>query len=110
MLLSEEFHDSIGEGCIISQNPSAGQEIPVGSTIAVTVSKGTKKRTLPEIAGKTLSEASQLITNAKLIPTSTAEFSSDVPEGSVIGYKNYKAGDKLDYDSEVVIVVSKGMK
>lgn len=110
VLLSEEFHDSIGEGCIISQNPSAGQEMPVGSTIAVTVSKGTKKRALPEIAGKTLSEASQLITNAKLIPTSTTEFSSDVPEGSVIGYKNYKAGDKLDYGSEVVIIVSKGMK
>lgn len=109
-LLSEEFHESIGEGCIISQNPSAGQEMPSGSTIAVTVSKGTKKRTLPEITGKTLSEASQLVTNAKLIPTSSAEFSSEFPEGTVIGYRSYKAGDKLDYNSEVVIVVSKGTK
>ena len=80
------------------------------STIAVTISKGSKKRVLPEIAGKTLSEASQLLTNAKFIPTSTAEFSADIPEGSVIGYKNYKAGDKLDYNTEVVIVVSKGTK
>ena len=109
-LLSEEFHDSVGEGCIISQSPTAGQEMSPDSTIAVTVSKGSKKRVLPEITGKTLSEASQLLTNAKFIPTSTAEFSSDIPEGNVIGYKNYKAGDKLDYNTEVVIVVSKGTK
>ena len=108
VLLSEEFHDSIGEGCIISQTPSAGQEMSVGSTIAVTISKGSKKRTLPEITGKTLSEASQLVTNAKLIPTPSAEFNSKFSEGTVIGYKNYKAGDQLDYNSEVVIIVSKG--
>ncbi len=108
VLLSEEFSDTIGEGCIVSQTPNYGGEIEVGSTIAVNVSKGSKKRALPNVTGKTLSEASQLITNAKLNPVASSEFNKDYAEGIVISYKNYKAGDLLDYGSNVVIIVSKG--
>ena len=79
-----------------------------GSTIAVNVSKGSKKRTLPNITGKTLSEASQLITAAKLVPVQSSDFSKEYPEGIVIGYKTHKAGDSVDYGSEVTIVVSQG--
>ncbi|WP_345238818.1 Stk1 family PASTA domain-containing Ser/Thr kinase [Pontibacillus salipaludis] len=39
---SEEFSDSIPEGQIIDQEPQAGQELPVGSSINVVVSKGPK--------------------------------------------------------------------
>ncbi len=108
VLLSEEFHDTIGEGCITSQTPNYGEEMEVGSTIAVNISKGSKQRVLPNVTGKTLSEAAQLITNIKLKPIATNEFSNDFAEGTVIGYKNYKAGDSLDYNSEVIIIVSKG--
>ena len=108
VLLSEDFSDNISEGCIISQSPSQGEEINKGSTIAVTVSKGSKKRSLPDIKGKTLSEASSLITAEKLIPVSTLEFSAEYEEGIVMGYRDYSVGDKLDYGSTVVIVVSRG--
>ncbi len=108
VLLSEEFSDSVGEGCIISQNPGAGGEMYAGSTIAVNVSKGNKTRVLPSVEGRTLSEASQLLVNNKLKPVAVSEFSKDYAEGIVIGYKNNKVGDKLDYDSQVTIVVSKG--
>lgn len=107
-LLNEDFSDSIKEGCIISQTPEYGQEMESGSTIAVNVSKGSKKRVLPNIAGKTLSEASQLITAEKLIPIQSSDFSKEYPEGIVMGYKNYKAGDYADYGTEVTIVVSRG--
>ena len=108
VLLSEDFSDNISEGCIISQSPSQGEEINKGSTIAVTVSKGSKKRSLPDIKGKTLSEASSLITSEKLTPVSTLEFSAEYEEGIVMGYRDYSAGDKLEYGSTVVIVVSRG--
>lgn len=110
VLLSEDFNDNLGEGCIISQTPTAGSEIAEGSTIAVTVSNGPKKRTVPVVTGKTLSEASQIITNSKLKPSQVSEYSKEYPEGIVIGYKNCKEGDSLDYGSEVVIIVSKGIK
>ncbi|MBR2734899.1 MAG: PASTA domain-containing protein, partial [Clostridia bacterium] len=108
VLLSEDFNDNVGEGCVISQIPTAGEEATVGSTIAVNISKGSQKRIVPAVKGKSLSEASQLITNAKLKPVKTSEYSDEYPEGIVIGYKNCNEGDVLNYDSEVVIIVSKG--
>ncbi|MDO4200132.1 MAG: PASTA domain-containing protein [Clostridia bacterium] len=108
VLLSDDFSDNVGEGCVISQIPTAGEEAAVGSTIAVNISKGSQKRTVPAVKGKTLSEASQLITNAKLTPVKTSEYSKEYPEGIVMGYKNCNEGDQLNYGSEVVIIVSKG--
>lgn len=84
--------------------------MPLGSTIAVNVSKGPQKQIVPDVTGKTLSEASQAITNAKLVPVQTSEYNDDYAQGIVIGYKNCEEGDLLDYGTEVIIIVSKGKK
>ena len=110
VILSVDFSDDFGEGCIISQTPTAGEEMPLGSTIAVNVSKGPQKQIVPDVTGKTLSEASQAITNAKLVPVQTSEYNDDYAQGIVIGYKNCEEGDLLDYGTEVIIIVSKGKK
>lgn len=108
VLLSEEFSNEIGEGCVISQTPGAGEEAYYGAMIAVNVSKGSKIKNLPSVEGKSLSEASQLLSESKLKAGSTSEFSSKYPEGTVVGYKNHKAGDEVEYGSEVTLIVSKG--
>ncbi len=108
MLMAEEYSDSVSEGCVISQNPNYGEEIQIGTPIAVKVSKGPKQVVLPEISGKTLSEVSQLLTSLKLIPVQSSDFSTEFKEGTVIGYKNYKAGEKIDKEIKVDIVVSRG--
>ncbi len=108
VLLSEEFSGDVAEGCIISQTPSAGEEAYYGAMIAVNVSKGSKMRSLPSIEGKTLSEASQLLAERKLKADSVNEFSDKYPEGTIIGYKSHKAGDEVEYGSQVTIIVSKG--
>lgn len=108
VLLSEEFSDDIGEGCIVSQTPSAGEEAYQGTMIAVNVSKGKKAKSLPSVEGKTLSEASQLLAENKIKTDSVSEFSNKYPEGTVIGYKNHKAGDEIEYGTQVTLIVSKG--
>lgn len=108
VVLSEEFHDTIAEGRIISQTPSYGEKMYPGSTIAVNVSKGPEKRVLPSIMGRSLSEASLILSDAKFKPKQVSENNSKFPEGTVIGYQNYQAGDLVDYGAEVTIVVSKG--
>ena len=108
VVLSEEFHDSIEEGNIISQSPAYGEKMYPGAIIAVNVSKGPEKRVLPSISGKTLSEASLILTDAKFKPSKVSEASKDYAEGIVIGYQDHKAGDLVDYGSEIVIKVSKG--
>lgn len=108
VVLSEEFHESIPEGKIISQSPAYGEKMYSGSTITVNVSKGKSKRALPDITGKSLSEASLLLADAKFITSQVSEENDKFKEGTVIGYQSYKAGDLVDYGSDIVIVVSKG--
>lgn len=108
VVISEEFHDSIEEGLIISQTPAYGEEMYAGSIITVNVSKGPSKRELPSIVGKSLSEASMILSEAKFKPSEVRQSNNKFPAGTVIGYQDYKSGDLIDYGSEVVIIVSKG--
>ncbi len=110
LLSSKQFSDTVPEGRIISQSPEPNTKIAKGTAIVVVVSQGTSVRTLPEIKGKTLAEASQAVTSAGLIPTKIDDFSQTVPQGYAIGYKDAHPGSKLNFGSQVVIVISKGPK
>ena len=106
LMLSEEFNDNIDQGYVISQTPGEGEEAYEGAIIAVNISKGSKMRKLPNIKGKTISEAALAVSAAGLIPVESWESSADIPEGYVVGYANNKEGDMVEYNSEVVIVRS----
>lgn len=47
---SEEYSDSVHVGDVISQNPSNGTSVPVGSVVKVSISKGIGRRSIgPEM-------------------------------------------------------------
>lgn len=108
LLSTRQFSDTVPEGCIISQQPSANGKMAKGTAIVVVVSEGAAVRTLPEITGETLPDASENVTSAGFVPTKTEAYSGSVPSGLVIGYQNAKEGGQMAYGSKVVIVVSKG--
>lgn len=108
LVSSEEFNDNAPQGSIISQVPEPGTKIEKGSSVVVTLSKGLKIRTLPDIAGLSLSEASLKVTQAGLRPTQVQAYSNTVAEGLVIGYEGYEPGSTLEYGSSVKVIVSKG--
>ncbi|MBV9022610.1 MAG: Stk1 family PASTA domain-containing Ser/Thr kinase [Streptomycetaceae bacterium] len=47
---------------VISQNPTGGTQVSPGSTVTLTVSKGGGTNTLPDVRGKSLSDAEQTLT------------------------------------------------
>jgi serine/threonine-protein kinase len=108
LLSTRQFSDTVPEGCIISQQPAANGKMAKGTAIVVVVSEGAAVRTLPEIAGETLPDASEEVTSAGFVPTKAEAYSSTVLSGLVIGYQNAKEGSQMAYGSKVVIVVSKG--
>ena len=110
LVSSEEYNDNIAEGIIMSQTPKNTEQIEKGATILVTVSKGSKTRTLPAISGIPITEASQKVTSAGLIPTQKQEYNDTVSVGIVVGYDGHNPGDLVESGSEVVIIVSKGKK
>ena len=109
ILLSEKtFSDTVPEGCIISQEPQAGEKMEKGSIIVVTVSEGAAIRTLPDIRNLTLAEASAKVSEAGFTPTKSEVYDDTVPAGKMIGYKDANAGDQLNYGAQVIMLMSKG--
>lgn len=108
MRAKKEFHDTVEEGSIISQDPKEGEMIRKGATIVVTVSRGKSMRKLPAVAGKPLAEASVVVSNEGFTVSKVEEYNDSVEMGVVIGYQNANEGDELAYGSPVVLVVSLG--
>ncbi len=106
------YSDVYEEGIIVSQKPEAGTPITSsdGSVIIyVEISAGPQTRVLPDITKYTVDDASELLGKEKFVVNSVREYSQTVPLDSIIGYKDLKAGDRVETGSEITIIISKGV-
>ena len=108
--LKEEVYDeNYEEGRIISQTVEAGSTVPQNTPIGVVVSKGSKMRTVPDIIGKTVSEASKELESAGLaLGDQAEEYSDDVESGKIIRLNGIEPGQKIQAGSMINVVVSLG--
>ncbi len=72
-----EQSSSLPNGQVIRQSPSAGSQVPPGSTVSITVSKGVEKARVPNVIGKLRPEAVAALREAGLQP-SVSEQETDV--------------------------------
>jgi beta-lactam-binding protein with PASTA domain len=63
---------------VIRQAPSAGSQLPPGSTVSIAVSKGEEKATAPNVIGKERAEAVEAVREAGLEPV-VQEQETEVP-------------------------------
>ena len=108
--VTQEYSDTVPEGEVISQDPTAGTSVPEGSSVALVVSKGEAPVyvDVPDVVDKTQTDAESDITAAGLVVgTVTEEYSDAAPEGQVIS-QNPVAGTSVLEGSAVDLVVSKG--
>jgi eukaryotic-like serine/threonine-protein kinase len=103
----EEEESSSPSGQVIRQSPSAGSQLPAGSTVAIVVSKGEEKATAPSVIGKLRAEAVEAVRAAGLRP-SVQEQQTEVPSqvGRVID-QFPPPGSKLKPGSTLTLVVGK---
>ena len=103
-----EFND-LPSGTVISQTPRSGIKAVEGDPINLVVSQGKEVRTVlvPNLSGKTLSEAeSELAALGLKIGSIEYELNDNFDEGTIIS--NAGVGDTYDMGSEVAIVLSNG--
>jgi len=99
---------TVPSGSVISQNPTSGTQVVVGSAVNLVVSWGPPQVAVPNVVGLTQAAATTAITNANLVVgTVTTQSSTTVPAGSVIS-QNPSAGTQVVTGSAVSLVVSSG--
>ncbi len=105
--ITREYSDRLEAGVVISQNPPADDGVSKGTNVDLMVSKGPRPIRVPDVIGKTTSEASAEITKEQLKVVKSEEFSDSVEEGRVIRMSP-PPGTSIEKDGEVSIVISKG--
>ena len=108
----DAYNDEYDEGVVCEQFPEAGSPLTANGdySVSVKVSMGTQMRRLPKVEGKTVNTAAKALANSGFVVNSEYQYSDKISENMVIGYKDYKAGDKLEHGSAVTIIISRGEK
>ena len=101
----EETSKTVKEGYVISQETDADTEILAGETIKIHVSTGTKKASVPDVVGKSQTEAETTIKNAGFkVNTTTREDSSK--EKGIVLEQSVSPGTNLEDGETITIVVN----
>ena len=108
--LTEDHHDTVPGGAVVSTDPGPGQRAVRGSDVTVVISQG--RPVVPELAaGITVQEAEEALREADLSPQrdpADDEFHDTVPRGTVIGLRP-AGGTTLTVGAPVTLVISKGV-
>lgn len=108
--VEEEYDEQIPAGTVIDQDPKPETKLPVGSEIRLTISLGPKLKEIrmPNLLGKTLEEAEQILEENKLsVGEITNEisyeyFSGQIMEQSIQPQKSILQGETVN------LTISKG--
>lgn len=102
------YDNTIPAGAVLKVIPAPGTPVDVGSAVTIAVSQGPPPKPVPSVAGMTRAAAYAALTQAGFQPYDLpAQFSSQVPAGSVIS-TNPGAGTTIaaNGDRQVGVVVS----
>lgn len=106
----EEHSGDVEKGCVMYQVPAAGESVPKGSSVTVTVSIGPaeNKVEMPNVIGLDEMTATAVIIEAGLqVKSVTPNYTETMAEGLVY-YQNYPQGTPLEEGTGVDIMISKG--
>lgn len=105
---TEVYSTEVESGKVVGTNPEAGQKAKKGSTVSISVSKGTKQVSVPDLRGMTKDQAQKALTDAGLKASEgDTVYSSDVEEGKV-AEQSIAAGNSAKKGDTVTYHLSKG--
>ena len=104
--LKEEFDAKVPTGTVIKQSPGAGSHVKAGRKIQLTVSKGAEPGVVPDLKGKNLAEATEMLHAAKLaVGKVTFQYKEGAAQGAVLS-QDIEAGKKVAAGTKVDLVVN----
>lgn len=110
--LEFDYSDSVGSDMVISTSPKAGSQVAKGDTITITASKGkeTKTTTVPNLLGRDIDDAIQMIKDAGLTYNGkSSDYSDSYSENQVMN-QSISAGKTVDEGTTISLTVSLGSR
>ena len=104
--VEEEFSDDVEKNYIIKQEIKEGEKIPAGTTVTIYSSMGIEQIQVPDLSGKTESEAKSAISSAKLKWKSTDKTSDSSKPNGVVVNQSISNGSMVDKNTEITITVN----
>ncbi len=105
--VSEEYNNEFDEGIIIGQAQTVGKQVKEGTTIALTVSKGKKMITVPDMTAKESAVAQSELKAAGFNVVLREQWTDDVAKGLVVKTEP-AAGEQHAEGATVAVFVSMG--
>jgi serine/threonine-protein kinase len=104
--ITQKYSDTVPDGKVITTDPPAGRQLKRDAVVTLIVSKGAKPVQLPDVVGKTVEEATQLLQDAGLKVTTTEKDDNSVPPGTVLS-QTPTGNRKVGKGTTVNLVVAK---
>lgn len=104
--VEEEFSDDVEKNYIIKQEIKEGEKIPAGTTVTIYSSMGIEQVPVPDLSGKTESEAKSAISSAKLKWKSTDKTSDSSKPNGVVVNQSISSESMVNKNTEITITVN----
>lgn len=106
--VSHDNSDTVPSGCVISQDPPEGTDITSGMIINLVISNGPKQDTgvtVPDVSGKSYTDAQNILSSMNLVPTIKWENTTDQSKNGIVDTITPGAGNTVAKGSQVIIFV-----
>lgn len=101
----EEPSDKIKKGGIISQSAVAGESVPVGTVIVLTVSSGIEQIVVPDVKGKSFEDAKEILEDAHFVVSKELLDNTENKTPGEVYRMSEDAGMSVDKGTVIVLSV-----
>jgi beta-lactam-binding protein with PASTA domain len=100
-----DVQSDLPKGVVAAETPNAGTDVPVGTKITLSVSKGPATTQVPDVTGMSQSAAESLLTGAGLTPTVVTDPVTDPAQDGIVQSTDPAPGSDAQSGDVVIIHV-----
>lgn len=106
VVIVEEFDKKVEAGIVIKQDVEEGKEVPAGTTVTITVSKGIEEVSVPNVVGKPQADAVKELTDNGFVITATLTEQDTTKEDGTVIKQSLDAGSTVEKGANITITVN----
>jgi serine/threonine-protein kinase len=104
---TEASSDTVSEGLVSAQSPSAGTAVAKGSTVTITISTGPELTAVPDVIGEDVATARAMIRDAGLRPSTQFQDVDDPAQDGIVLDQDPSGNEQASPGSTVIILVGR---